>query len=44
MNEAGKKLEYSEQDLESEDKLVAINLDQRLLDTWHCLAEVYRIK
>jgi len=39
MNEAVRKLEYSEQDLESEDKLIAINLDQRLLNTWHCLAE-----
>ena len=44
MNEAGKTLEYSEHDLDSEDRLSEINVDQHLLDTWHCLAEVHRIE
>jgi len=39
MNDAGKTLEYSEHDLDSEDRLREINVDQHLLDTWHCLAE-----
>ena len=40
MNENGKTLEYSECDFESKDRLLEINVDQRLLDTWHRLAEV----
>ena len=44
MNEAGKQLEYSEGDLEIQERLNEINVDQRLLTTWHRLAEVYKLE
>jgi len=39
MNESKKILEYSECDLDFQERLTEINFDQRLLTTWHCLAE-----
>ena len=40
MNESGKELEYYERDLEIQERFVEINVDQRLLTKWHCLAKV----
>jgi len=39
MNESGKELEYYERDLEIQERVVEINVDQRLLTKWHCLAK-----
>ena len=39
MNESGKELEYYERDLEIQERFVEINVDQRLLTKWHCLAK-----
>ena len=44
MTESGKILEYSEGDLEIQERLNEINVDQRVLTTWHRLAKVYKIE
>ena len=44
MNESGKELEYYERDLEIQERFVEINVDQRLLTKWHCLAKVLELR
>ena len=44
MAEPGRILEYSEGDLEIQERLNEINVDQRLLTTWHRLAQVYKLE
>ena len=44
MNDSKKILEYSECDLENQERLTEINFDQRLLTAWRGLAEVNKIE